>query len=365
MTRTLPLLLLAYLAGSPAFASALTHAQLEAMTTFSRSKGGQILLVCEKGRVRLEHYKDRRTGTEPQNLMSGAKNFWAVAILMAREDGILDLDEKVAGTLKEWAPDPQKAAIRVRDLLQCASGLDPTIMNLPEPARTDKYAASLLVPSLAPAGMEFAYGTTPYLVLGEFLKRRLAAGGERLPDYLKRRLMGPLGLGLDTWKTDPAGNLITYAGLSLTPREWLAFGQMLLQKGRYGGAQMVSQEALAQAFQPSSANSVYGLSFWLNAHAGPGVAEADVERWIAADPGTVNWKEACLCRNAPRDLVACIGSYGQRLYVVPSRQMIIVHLGKCSHFIDSDFLNQVFPIPGDTRPAHGSRLKPSRTSPKR
>jgi CubicO group peptidase (beta-lactamase class C family) len=70
--------------------------------------------------------------------------------------------------------------------------------------------------------------------------------------------------------------------------------------------------------------------------------EARVEPWIAEAPGAQDWSGACLSRSAPPDLFACIGSFGQRLYVVPSSQLVIVHLGHCPKFLDGPFLNTLF-----------------------
>jgi len=51
-----------------------------------------------------------------------------------------------------------------------------------------------------------------------------------------------------------------------------------------------------------------------------------------------NWSGACLCRNAPSDLVACIGSLYQRLYVIPSLQLVVVRNGNGKSFSDAQFL---------------------------
>jgi hypothetical protein len=55
--------------------------------------------------------------------------------------------------------------------------------------------------------------------------------------------------------------------------------------------------------------------------------------WQAQD-----WRDACLCRGAPRDLVACIGSGYQRLYVIPSLDLVVVRHGRGGPFSDAHFL---------------------------
>jgi CubicO group peptidase (beta-lactamase class C family) len=55
-----------------------------------------------------------------------------------------------------------------------------------------------------------------------------------------------------------------------------------------------------------------------------------------------SWRNACLCRSAPADLIACIGSYGQRLYIVPSQKLVIVRLAKDSKPNDAQMLRLLF-----------------------
>jgi hypothetical protein len=55
-----------------------------------------------------------------------------------------------------------------------------------------------------------------------------------------------------------------------------------------------------------------------------------------------SWRNICLSKTAPAELVACIGSYGQRLYVVPSKKLVIVRLGKGGQFKDAPFLKALF-----------------------
>ena len=321
----------------------LTRSRLNTLARFSQSQGGSALLVLEKGRLRIERYRNKRIKLEPQNLMSGAKNFIVIAVLQAAEEGLLDLDEFASASILEWRSDLFKSKIRIRDLLRCSSGLDPATHILQSRSCSDKYATALQVESLNEPGVAFAYGPSHYLVIAEVLHRKLAKRGELLPDFLLRRILSPLKLDLDTWRMDLVGNLIPFAGLSLKPRDWLLFGRMLEARGSLGGKSLLGVRSLTEALTPSPTNRAYGLGFWLNAEASnPEAIEADVERWISEPVGSIHWQKACLSRNAPTDLFACIGSGGQRLYIVPSRQMVIVHLGRCKGFRDAEFLDILF-----------------------
>ena len=85
------------------------------------------------------------------------------------------------------------------------------------------------------------------------------------------------------------------------------------------------------------------LWFWNNQAADTSsVREVDVEAMLDRKWPQQSWRGACLCRDAPEDLIACIGSYGQRLYIIPSRQIIIVRMAQDSSPNDARFLRLLF-----------------------
>jgi hypothetical protein len=96
---------------------------------------------------------------------------------------------------------------------------------------------------------------------------------------------------------------------------------------------------LGQCFHGSSANPAFGMGFWNNSMAGNSTAhELDVEDMLAPKWYRQNWRGACLCREAPADLVAAVGSGYQRLFVIPSMQLVVVRQGTFGRFSDSEFL---------------------------
>jgi CubicO group peptidase (beta-lactamase class C family) len=315
----------------------------EAAWAYAQPQGGSALLVLEKGELVFERYKPGFDQEAPQNLMSGAKNFFALGVMAAVEDGLIKLDAPVHRYLKEWSKDPRKQKIHVRHLLQCTSGLDTAFQVLHSPDTKNKYTFAAGLNALAAPDLRFRYGSSHYSVLGELLRRVLLDQEESVEDFIKRRVLEPLGLGVETWKRDGAGNLIAYAGYRLKSKEWLRLGELILAEGRFGGEHLLGARSLRQMLHASSVNDAYGLSFWLNQAAKhPRAVEADVERWITYDVDTRDWRHACLSKAAPPDLIACIGSNGQRLYIIPSRHLVIAHVGECENFNDAQFLKAIF-----------------------
>jgi hypothetical protein len=67
--------------------------------------------------------------------------------------------------------------------------------------------------------------------------------------------------------------------------------------------------------------------------------EIDVEEAISR---RASWDRLCLSRSAPSDMIAMVGSRGQRVYVSSSKRLIIVRLGSEPGFRDPDFLRRFF-----------------------
>ena len=48
-------------------------------------------------------------------------------------------------------------------------------------------------------GQSFQYGPIPYQIFGELMRRKLAEKNESVEAYLKRRILDPIGLGLENF----------------------------------------------------------------------------------------------------------------------------------------------------------------------
>src|SRR2546423_1123165 len=116
-------------------------------------------------------------------------------------------------------------------------------------------------------------------------------------------------------------------------RQWANLGEAVLK----GGAPVIGPGSLEQCWRGSSANRAYSLGWWNNRQA-PGGREFDVESMLVPKWQRQSWSGTVLCRNAPNDLVACIGSGYQRLYVIPSMNLVVVRHGNGRKFSDAQFL---------------------------
>jgi CubicO group peptidase (beta-lactamase class C family) len=315
---------------STASASEAELARYRLAADYSKNYRGLSVLVLKGDKVVFEQYDNGHSADEAHLLASGTKSFAGVMAVAAVEDKLLKLDERVADTITEWKSDPRKSKITISELLHLISGIGGGTLGRPP-----EYADAVTAAAVFEPGTKFQYGPAPFQVFGEVMRRKLLPRKESPLDYLKRRVLDPIGLNVAFWQRGRDGNPQLPSGAFLTAREWAKFGIFIKNGGRWNGKQLLPKKLLADCFVGSKVNPAYGLTFWLNAPGTGPLGEDDDERPLrAVDKIGVNGIYA----KGPRDLVMAAGAAGQRLYIIPSLDMVIVRQGRLSRFDDAEFL---------------------------
>ncbi|MCE0497378.1 MAG: beta-lactamase family protein [Methylacidiphilales bacterium] len=325
-------------AADPVNPGTITPVHFALAARYSRTHGGLVLYVQQGGKALFEDDYPGYSSSTPHKIYSGTKSFVAVAALLAAQDGLLSLDEPASQTLTEWQGD-RRRNITIDQLLSQTSGLDPDGETID--ASRDQFAAALSVPMVASPGARFHYGAAGYQAFGELLNRKLRARDRSVEGYIRERLIEALDIDVDGWKHDDAGNPLLHAGMILTAKEWAKFGEFLCHGGFYDNKQFIDPKLFASLFIGHRANPAYGLGFWLN-HPEPiprPQRMSDLQPAIDGDQ---------LYPGGPRDLVACLGSYRQRLYVIPSLDLVIVRFAYEDRYSDGDFLSRL--LTGHSKP---------------
>lgn len=306
---------------------------------YSAAMRGKSLLIIQRGKVLFEEYPNGFCSNEAHKIYSGTKAFWCLAALAAQEDGLLRLNERASATITEWQGDRKKSRITIMQLLDFSSGLDP-FFELHEDGIKDRDVLAVQRHLAADPGDAFIYGPCSLQVFHEILKRRLAPRRLKPTDYLERRVLRPMRLGPQRYVMDGSGNPLLAAGFILSARQWSQIGKAVLnESGHIAPPEMISDIWNSG----SKVNHSFGLGFWNNGSARrSGACEVDVETMLEEKWPRQHWRNACLSRSAPPDLLASIGSGAQRMYVVPSLDMIVVRQGKNSAFKDAEFLRRLF-----------------------
>ena len=251
-------------------------------------------------------------GALQEDVASGQKSFIAVLTGVAIDKRLLDIAKPVSAYIGAgWskASPEQEHIITVRHLLEMSSGLTEALA----------YEAS--------PGATFFYNTPAYAFLKPVLEK---ASGQALDDLTRRWLTEPAGMTDTLWRQRPAAfaDVGNPTGLYTTPGDMAKLGQLVLDKGKAAnGTRVISEAQLAALFISTSTNPAYGRLWWLNGSAYtllPARARTDT----------------ALIPAAPADLVAALGAQDRKIYIVPSRKLIVVRTGQAAP--DRDFNQQIW-----------------------
>ena len=325
------------LATSPLAFSEILPSDCARAAKYSESRRGLSVLVMQSGRTIFEHYANGGSPRSRWPIFSGTKSFWGIVALAAVRDGLFKLDDLVSDTITEWKSDPRKSQITIRQLLSQTDGIEGA-SRLQRRSIRDRNALAIQLPSVAEPDAAFIYGPSHLQIFSELLRRKL--GGRATISHIESRVLNRLGLGRLNYKKDFLGNPLPATGFELTAREWARLGELVIGRGNYHGRQIVPANLLREAFVGSQANPSYGLTFWLNREA-PNGQEADMERMLDLPWRSAQWRGACICKDAPADMVVALGSGYQRLFIIPSLKAIFVRQGAGGRFSDAYFLRLV------------------------
>ena len=177
-------------------------------------------------------------------MYSASKTFTATGIGLAISENLLKITDKVVSFFPASVPDTLSDFMKemtVRDLLMMSTGQDV------EPRRgqnDDQIRSFLLKAPTDKPGTVFRYNNTATFMLSAIVQQ---VSGETLYEYLQPRIFKPLGLkGID-WDLSPQGINLGMIGLRLHTEDMAKFGQLLLQKGKWNGKQLIPAEWVAEA----------------------------------------------------------------------------------------------------------------------
>lgn len=295
---------------------------------YSAQRGGAALLVVRNGVVLAEDYGS----SGPDARWPLGKATRALAPLLAAQmvrDRILAMDEPVALTLGEWGADASKAVITVRTLLNGTSGLA-----FPNGA-PQTLATALALAQTDQVGVRFIDDAAPYVIFAEVARRKLVTASVD-PDpamYLTARTLDAIGATPVGWTRQPDGAPHLDTGAFVNARGWAAVGEFVRRGGIWRADQLADAFVLGDALRGSPAEPRAGLGFWLAAPSRQPIS-CNSDLWRTQSP-------------APIDLAMAAGDGGQRLYIVPSRALVVARLTSSDapnpQWSDAQFLSLLWP----------------------
>ncbi|MBL8643602.1 MAG: serine hydrolase [Rhodospirillaceae bacterium] len=311
------------LARAPDSAKTIAPEAWDKALSYAKEMGSYALVVWQGGAVQYEYYMPGFKPDDRTDPASMHKSVMALVVGQALADGFIkSIDDPVAKYISEWAGD-ERRNITIRHLLTMSSGLARGPFSFKPSGEFLRLNLGLEIRDLTlsikagePPGQVFAYSNFNPQMLAIVVER---VTSKRYAQYLSERLWSRLGTKDAYVFLDHEGGLArTYCCLQATAEDWVRVGLLHLHKGKVGDEQVVAEDWMAQVTTPSPTNPNYGFQTWLGTTYEPmrgygkGVPTAVPHSEPFAEPGIIYFD----------------GAGGQRVYVIPSKDMVIVRTGK-------------------------------------
>ena len=299
----------------------ISYDALKSAMDYAKSQGSHALIVARHGRIELEKYWFDTDRSTKVNSGSMASTLLALLVGAAVADGyIQSVDDPLSRYLPELAGD-ERRDIRLRDALEMTSGLDalaPSSSLLSKFVRhymgTDFQYRLLELDAGLPGA--FQYNTSNVDLLGIVLER---AVGRRYADYLSTQIWIPIGAQEANMYLDREGGFVLPSCcVFATAMDWLKVGQLILNKGRTEGVQVISEEWIDRMLEPSTQFPAFGRLIWR------GVGSPESEETAGSNSSSCGHNKEAFVNE---DLVYLCGEGYQRVYIVPSLYLVIVRIG--------------------------------------
>lgn len=210
------------------------------------------------------------------HLYSLSKSFTSTAVGIARDMGLLQLDERIIDIFPDCVPpeiSDNLAAMTLGDVLSMQSGHAACPLHL---MRFSENAVKtfLSVPVVYKPGTTFVYSTGGTCICGAAVAKR---SGMSLNAFMTEYIFSKLGIKTPRVIQLTDGTHAGGTGIYLSPDDVFRFGMMMLHEGEYNGQRIVSKEWCKLATTPIADNSCngtpdwtagYGYQFWRNARGG-------------------------------------------------------------------------------------------------
>lgn len=304
----------------------ISQAALNEMHAYAEEFGSHALITVHNGVIQDEWYASHWSADKLTQSQSMHKSLMGLFVGMAIEDGVIaSVDEPVGKWVTEWAADP-RGEITLRNLMYMSSGLGQyafTLNPFDDGIRwlnSGRSIEPILRTPLADweQGSRWDYNNINSELLGIVLER---AYGMRYADILRDKLWLPMGGDVARVHLDsPGGLAYTSCCLAAPAMDWARIGMLLLNKGVVNGRRLVSEAWIDEMIKPFANGSFYGYQVWLGYDDPPlGLDSADASAGSSGAMATEAF--------AARDTWMTWGRGQQHVYVVPSRDLIVVRLG--------------------------------------
>jgi CubicO group peptidase (beta-lactamase class C family) len=270
-----------------------------------KTKRSRSVLVLYKDKLVAEKYESGFTKNSKLLGWSMTKSITGTMFGVLQKQKKFDIYKPAP--IAEWQNDERKI-ITTNDLLHMNSGLewvenynticDATIMLF---GSEDMAKVQLEKPALFKPNTHWNYSSGTSNLLSAILRKQFKTHQEYL-DFWYSGLIDKIGMNSAIIETDMVGNYVGSSYAWATTRDWSKLGLLYLHKGNWNGEQILDESWVKYVSTPTNtSNGDYGAQFWLNAGG--------------------------KYKDAPRDMFYCSGFQGQKVFIIPSLDLVIVRMG--------------------------------------
>lgn len=268
-------------------------------------KKTRAIVVVYRDQIIAEHYAEGFDYQTPILGWSMTKSITNALIGIRHGQGYMPLDQPV--DIPEWQQDDRRT-ITLHHLLQMSSGLaweevyddiaDATLM-LYRSGDFFGYARSR--PADVPPDSVWLYSSGTTNILSGLL-RQTFNDQRAYWDFPRQALFNRIGMRSAIIETDAQGTFIGSSYCFATPRDWARLGLLYLHDGIWQGQRILPEGWVEYSTEPArQSEGQYGAQIWLNAG------------------GTLP--------DAPRSMFSFHGFQGQRVYILPEQDLVVVRMG--------------------------------------
>jgi CubicO group peptidase (beta-lactamase class C family) len=288
------------------------QAAVQPLLDYLELKHSKGFIILVNGRIVMENYFNGHDAATNWYWASAGKTLTSTLTGIAQQENLININNKVSqyiGTGWTSIPLAKENLITCKHLLTMTSGLDDTTDDVTPAALT--YTAD--------AGTRWAYHNV-YVKLQDVIAQ---ASGQSWSNYFNTKLRDKIGMN-GAWFT--SGNNIVY---SSTTRSMARFGLMMYNKGKWENEVILNETYCNEATNTSqNINLGYGYLWWLNGKANYHLPQSQVTF------------QGSIIPTAPSDMFMALGKNDQKIYVVPSKKMVVIRMGDAADSVNlalSDF----------------------------
>ena len=272
------------------------------------------------------------------------KSLAALAVVDAAGKGWIDIDRPLVDMIPEWRSDSGKRRITPRLLVNQTAGFPSGVAALYRGMISDKGKVALSLPLIDPPGSQFRYGPASSEILAEVLRRVLREHGTTTEIFL-RELMDRFGVSSPHWRKDGASRFYLSTGAEFTVQDLGRLGQVVAKLANGESFAGLNADVFLNLASPRFPNPMVSAGLWWNRNATKtGAFAIEPERHLDLIRPSSFWQRACLCPSADPGWLAMVGSGGKRVYILPSRDLVIARLDRSASWDDAAFLRAIVSV---------------------